>query len=207
MGIDTKTGPAGGLIASNSEIPLEPYGDCCLGNLHLAAFIEDEFSPQARVDWSHLEHALRLATRFLDNILDYNADKHPLPEQRAASLFSRRIGVGFTGLGDMLCKLRLKYDSDEAIAFADRLFDRIKNIVYDESVNLGQEKGAFPGYDAEQHLRGRFLETLDPAVLARIRAHGLRNVALLTRTSVGRSFSSGRSAKRLSRWAASRSPR
>ena len=168
-----------------SEISLEPYGNCCLGNLHLAAFIEDEFSPQARVDWSHLEHALRLATRFLDNILDYNADKHPLPEQRAASLFSRRIGVGFTGLGDMLCKLRLKYDSDEAIAFADRLFDRIKNIVYDESVNLGQEKGVFPGYDAEQHLRSRFLGTLDPAVLARIRAHGLRNVALLTVPPVG----------------------
>jgi ribonucleoside-diphosphate reductase alpha chain len=168
-----------------SEIPLEKYGNCCLGNLHLAAFVEDEFSPQARVDWSHLEHGLRLATRFLDNILDYNADKHPLPEQRAASLFSRRIGVGFTGLGDMLCKLRLKYDSAEAIAFVDRLFDRIKNIVYDESVNLGQEKGVFPGYDAEQHLRGRFLETLDPAVLARIRAHGLRNVALLTVPPVG----------------------
>jgi ribonucleoside-diphosphate reductase alpha chain len=183
--LDTKSFIASGLIASNSEIPLEPYGNCCLGNLHLAAFVEDEFSPQARVDWSHLEHALRLATRFLDNILDYNADKHPLPEQRAASLFSRRIGVGFTGLGDMLCKLRLKYDSDEAIAFVDRLFDRIKNIVYDESVNLGQEKGVFPGYDAEQHLRGRFLETLGPAVLARIRAHGLRNVALLTVPPVG----------------------
>jgi ribonucleoside-diphosphate reductase alpha chain len=168
-----------------SEIPLEPYGACCLGNLNLASFVEDEFSPQARVDWSHLEHALRLATRFLDNILDYNADKHPLPEQRTASLYSRRIGVGFTGLGDMLCKLRLKYDSDEAIAFVDRLFDRIKNTVYDQSVTLGQEKGVFPGYDSEQHLRSRFLGTLDPAVLARVRAHGLRNVALLTVPPVG----------------------
>jgi ribonucleoside-diphosphate reductase alpha chain len=168
-----------------SEIPLEPYGCCCLGNVSLAAFVTDEFSPQAQVDWPHLERALRLATRFLDNILDYNADKHPLPEQRAASLYSRRIGVGFTGLGDLLCKLRLKYDTEDAVAFVDRLFDRIKNIVYDESVTLGEEKGVFPGYDAERHLRGRFLQTLEPAVQARIREHGLRNVALLTVPPVG----------------------
>ncbi len=168
-----------------SEIPLESYGCCCLGNLNLASFVTDEFSPQAQVDWLQLEQALRLATRFLDNILDYNADKHPLPQQRDASLYSRRIGVGFTGLGDMLCKLRLKYDTEEAVGCVDRLFDRIKNIVYDESVNLGQDKGVFPGYDRDQHARGRFLQTLDPAVVARIGEHGQRNVALLTVPPVG----------------------
>jgi ribonucleoside-diphosphate reductase alpha chain len=168
-----------------SEIPLEPYGCCCLGNLGLQAFVVNEFGPQAQVDWPHLEHALRLATRFLDDVLDYNADKHPLPAQREASLYSRRIGVGFTGLGDMLCKLRLKYDTPEAVDFVDRMFDRIKNVVYDESVNLAIEKGTFPGYDAEQHLKGAFLRTLAPEVLARIKQHGLRNVALLTVPPVG----------------------
>ncbi len=168
-----------------SEIPLEPYGCCCLGNLSLGEFVVDEFSPQAQVDWPHLEHALRLATRFLDNVLDYNADKHPLPAQREASLYSRRIGVGFTGLGDLLCKLQLKYDSDAAVEQVDRLFARIKNIVYDESVNLAIEKGPFPGYDRERHLAGAFLETLEPEVLERIRRHGLRNVALLTVPPVG----------------------
>jgi ribonucleoside-diphosphate reductase alpha chain len=168
-----------------SEIPLEPYGVCDLGNIHLAQFVTDEFTPQAQVDWSHLEQALRLATRFLDNVLDYNADKHPLPSQSEASLYSRRIGVGFTGLGDMLCKLRLKYDTEEAVAYVDQLFDRIKNTVYDESVNLAIEKGAFTGYDRDQHLKGAFLQTLDPRVLARIREHGLRNVALLTVPPVG----------------------
>lgn len=168
-----------------SEIPLEPYGVCNLGNVCLNEYVIDEFTPQAQVDWPHLEHALRLATRFLDNVLDYNADKHPLPAQREASLYSRRIGVGFTGLGDMLCKLRLKYDTEEAIAFVDQLFDRVKNIVYDESVTLAVEKGTFPGYDPEKHLTGAFLNTLDPHVLARIREHGLRNVALLTVPPVG----------------------
>jgi len=137
------------------------------------------------VDWPQLEHALRLATRFLDDVLTYNADTHPLPAQREASLYSRRIGVGFTGLGDLLCKLRLKYDTTEAVDFVDRMFDRIKNVVYDESVNLAIEKGGFPGYDPEQHLKGAFLQTLAPDVLKRIREHGLRNVALLTVPPVG----------------------
>ena len=176
-----------GVITTNpcSEIPLEPYGNCCLGNVSLAQFVSAPFTAQAAVDWTTLEPALRYSTRFLDNVLDYNADKHPLPEQREASLRSRRIGVGFTGLGDMLIKLGLKYDTDEAIGFVDRMFDRIKNIVYDESVNLAIEKGAFPAYDREQHLKGLFLSTLQPQVVERIRKHGLRNVALLTVPPVG----------------------
>ncbi|MDQ7843214.1 MAG: adenosylcobalamin-dependent ribonucleoside-diphosphate reductase [Armatimonadota bacterium] len=168
-----------------SEIPLEPYGNCCLGNVNLAAAVRDPFTSTARVDWEALEPTLRYATRFLDNVLDYNADRHPLPEQREASLKSRRIGVGFTGLGDMLIKLGLKYDTDEAIAFVDKLFDRIKHIVYDESVNLAEEKGVFPAFDLEAHLRSPFLQQLAPSLLERIRAHGLRNVALLTVPPVG----------------------
>ncbi|MGH2360846.1 MAG: ribonucleotide reductase N-terminal alpha domain-containing protein, partial [bacterium] len=143
-----------------SEIPLEPYGNCCLGNVNLAEFVSAPFAAEATVNWDSLDPALRYATRFLDNVLDYNADKHPLPAQREASLRSRRIGVGFTGLGDMLIKLGLKYDTDEAVAFVDAMFDRIKNIVYDESVNLATEKGTFPAYVRDQHLKGLFLSTL-----------------------------------------------
>jgi ribonucleoside-diphosphate reductase alpha chain len=168
-----------------SEIPLEPYGNCCLGNVNLAEFVSAPFAAEATVNWDSLEPALRYATRFLDNVLDYNADKHPLPAQREASLRSRRIGVGFTGLGDMLIKLGLKYDTDEAVAFVDAMFDRIKNIVYDESVNLATEKGTFPAYVRDQHLKGLFLSTLQREVVERIRAHGLRNVALLTVPPVG----------------------
>jgi ribonucleoside-diphosphate reductase alpha chain len=176
-----------GVITTNpcSEIPLEPYGNCCLGNLCLTSFVTDPFTSQARVNWENLEPALRYATRFLDNVLDYNADKHPLPEQREASLKSRRIGVGFTGLGDMLIKLGLKYDTDEAVTFVDQLFERIKNVVYDESVVLAQEKGVFPAYDVEKHFRSPFIHALAPHVQERIRRCGLRNVALLTVPPVG----------------------
>ncbi len=168
-----------------SEIPLEPYGACCLGNVQLATFVREPFTDAARLDWEALERALRYAVHFLDNVLDYNADKHPLPEQKEASLRSRRIGVGFTGLGDMLAKLRLRYDSEEALAFVDRTFERIKNVVYDESAQLAAEKGPFPAFDRDQHFRGRFLQTLDPAVRDKGYALGLRNVALLTVPPVG----------------------
>ncbi len=168
-----------------SEIPLEPYGSCDLGNLCLARFVIDAFTPQARLDWEALESASRYATRFLDNVLDYNSEKHPLPQQKEASLLSRRIGVGFTGLGDMLIMLGLKYDTDEAIAFVDQLFDRIKNTVYDESVDLAIEKGTFPAYDPIQHFKSPFLSTLAAPVCDRIHKHGLRNVALLTVPPVG----------------------
>ncbi len=168
-----------------SEINLEPYGSCNLANVNLSQFVLDEFDERAAIDWRELERALRLTVRFLDNVLTYNMDKHPLPQQAEASRRSRRIGVGFTGLGDMLCQLRLKYDTHEAIQFVDQLFGRIKNIVYDESVNLAGEKGPFPNYDVEQHLRSPFIDGLDPVVVQRIREHGLRNVALLTVPPVG----------------------
>jgi ribonucleoside-diphosphate reductase alpha chain len=168
-----------------SEIPLEAYGACCLGNVNLSKFVLDSFTPNARIDWPTLEKALRYAVRFLDDVLDYNADKHPLPAQREASLRSRRIGVGFTGFGDMLIKLGLKYDSDEAIAFTDKLFERIKHIVYDESTELAVEKGTFPAFDREQHLRSAFIKRLDRSLIEKIKSNGLRNAALLTVPPVG----------------------
>ncbi len=168
-----------------SEIPLEAYGACCLGNVNLSKFVLDSFTPNARIDWPNLEKALRYAVRFLDDVLDYNADKHPLPAQREASLRSRRIGVGFTGFGDMLIKLGLKYDSEEAIAFTDKLFERIKHIVYDESTELAVEKGTFPAFDCEKHLKSAFIKRLDKSLIEKIKRNGLRNAALLTVPPVG----------------------
>ncbi len=168
-----------------SEIPLEPYGDCCLGNINLERFVLNEFDKEAEIDWDNLEKAVRYTVRFLDNVLEYNKDRHPLKQQTEASIRSRRIGVGFTGLGDMLIKLRIKYDTEEAVDLVNDLFNRIKNIAYDESVNLSIEKGSFPAFDLKKHLKSPFLRNLDRNVLERIKKHGLRNVALLTVPPVG----------------------
>ena len=168
-----------------SEIPLEPYGCCDLGSVNLAAFVREEFTPRAQVDWEGLERALRYGVRFLDNVLDYGAERHPLPQQREVSLRTRRIGVGFTGLGDFLIKLGLKYDTDEAIEFVDQLFNKVKHIVYDESAELAKEKGPFPAFDAELHLQSPFIQRLEPKLQEKIKEQGLRNAALLTVPPVG----------------------
>lgn len=168
-----------------SEQCLEDYGCCCLGNINLSSFVVDEFSDRARIDWRNLEKALRYATRFLDNVLDYNSDKHPLEEQRKASMWSRRIGVGFTGFADMLIKLNLKYDSQPAVKFVDRLFEKIKNICYDESCNLAVEKGPAPAFIAEKHLARPFIQRLDSSVKQKIGTKGVRNSCVLTVPPVG----------------------
>ncbi|MEM4311045.1 MAG: adenosylcobalamin-dependent ribonucleoside-diphosphate reductase [Nitrososphaerales archaeon] len=168
-----------------SEQALEDYGSCCLGSVNLSSFVLNPFTNKARIDWENLEKAVRYGVRFLDNVLDYNASRHPLRAQRDASLYSRRIGLGFTGLADMLIKLNMKYDEDETIEFVGSLFEKIKNISYDESCNLAEEKGNFPGFDLNKHLERDFVKRLEPKIVERIKEKGLRNVCILTIPPVG----------------------
>ena len=177
---------ANGLTISNcSEQPLEDYGCCCLGNVNLSAFVE----PDGEINQTELEEALKHSVRFLDNVLTYNMNKHPLSQQVEASLMSRRIGVGFTGLGDMLIKMNMKYDTDSAIEFVDGLFSWIKEVVYNASVDLGIEKGTAPGYRNDHIFKSYFFDTIDgesnEKLLGRIQDNGLRNCCLLTVAPVG----------------------
>ncbi len=168
-----------------SEQALEDYGNCCLGNVNLSLFVKDEFTDRALIDWENLERALRFSVRFLDNVLDYNIEKHPLRAQKDASQSSRRIGVGFTGFGDMLLKLNLKYDTTEAIHFTDKMFEYIKNIVYEASSDFASEKGSFPAFDLDTHLSRPFVKALDGRVIEKIKKQGLRNACILTVPPVG----------------------
>ncbi len=168
-----------------SEQALEDYGNCCLGNVNLSPFVKDAFTEEASIDWENLERAFKYSVRFLDNVLDYNMNKHPLVYQTKSSMHSRRIGVGFTGFGDMLSKLNIKYDTPEGVEFADKMFEHIKNTVYEASSDLATEKGAFPAYVRDTHLSGQFLKTIDGRVLDKIKAQGLRNACILTVPPVG----------------------
>ncbi len=168
-----------------SEQTLEPYGNCCLGSVNLSAFVHEPFSEKASIDWESLTKATQFAVRFLDNVLDYNADRHPLRQQKEASLRSRRIGVGITGLGDMLIKLGLKYDDDSTIGFVDHLFERLKTAIYEYSSDLGKEKGSFPAFEPDKHLAQPFISRLDQKVKDKIQAQGIRNAAVTTIPPVG----------------------
>jgi len=171
-----------------AEEPLEPYGACNLGSLNLLTFCKAPFAPVApddNLDWPALARAVRAAIRFLDNVLDYNRGRHPLPEQEEASLRSRRVGLGVTALGDLLIALGLRYGSPEAIAFIDRLFHTITCDAYRASTELAKEKGPFPAFDRDAHLHQPFLRDLPDALQQAIATHGLRNVALMTVPPVG----------------------
>ena len=168
-----------------SEQALEDYGNCCLGNINLSPFVKNAFTENASIDWENLEKAFQYAVRFLDNVLDYNMKKHPLSFQTKASTSSRRIGVGFTGFGDMLAKLNIKYDTDEGVEFADKMFEHIKNTVYEASTDLASEKGSFPVFDLDKHLSQPFLDTVDGRIVDKIKKQGLRNACILTVPPVG----------------------
>ncbi|MGB3363958.1 MAG: adenosylcobalamin-dependent ribonucleoside-diphosphate reductase [Thermodesulfobacteriota bacterium] len=168
-----------------SEQALEDYGNCCLGNINLSPFVKNAFTEHASIDWENLEKAFQYSVRFLDNVLDYNMKKHPLSFQTKASTSSRRIGVGFTGFGDMLAKLNIKYDTDEGVEFADKMFEHIKNTVYEASTDLASEKGSFPMFDLDTHLSRPFLDTIDGRIVEKIKDQGLRNACILTVPPVG----------------------
>ncbi len=168
-----------------SEQALEDYGNCCLGNVNLSKFVKNAFEEDAAIEWEDLEKAFHYSVRFLDDILDYNIEKHPLGFQTKASLRSRRIGVGFTGLGDMLAKLNIKYDTEEGIKFTDELFEHVKNIVYEASSDLAKEKGTFPVFDLKTHIANPFVKSMRENVLSKIKEQGLRNACILTVPPVG----------------------
>ena len=163
-----------------AEEPLEPYGDCCIGSINLAAFVNDPHTQNASLDIAALENATRYAVRFLDNVLAWNEGHHPLGGQEEAALRGRRIGLGVMGLADMLCKLKLRYDSDEGIKFAEKTVEKIKLWAYDESANIAFMKGPFPVFEAKRHLENPFFKDFPPRLIEKIEKNGLRNVTLLT---------------------------
>jgi len=163
-----------------AEEPLEPYGDCCIGSINLAAFVNDSHAQNAQLNIASLEKATRYAVRFLDNVLAWNEERHPLRGQEAAALRGRRIGLGIMGLADMLCKLNLRYDGDTGIEFAEKTVEKIKFWAYDESANIAAEKCPFPVFNAAKHLENPFFKDFSPELIEKIERNGLRNVTLLT---------------------------
>ncbi len=166
------------------EQPLPSYGCCDLGSINLARFVLNPFTKEADFDFTTFEMVVGLAARMLDNVLD--ATVWPLPEQQAEAQAKRRIGIGFTGLGDALIMLCLKYNSDAGREMAARIAEAMRNFAYEASVDLAIEKGAFPSLDVDQYLaEPRFASRLPENIKERIRQHGLRNSHLLSIAPTG----------------------
>ncbi|KAF4533613.1 hypothetical protein B566_EDAN005660 [Ephemera danica] len=167
-----------------AEQPLPPYGCCCLGSINLTLYVSHPFSEQAGFDFATFEEVVRVSTRMLDNVLE--ATHWPLERQQQEAANKRRVGLGFTGLGDALAMLCLRYDKPEARAMATRITESMRDAAYLYSVELAKERGAFPLFNAELYLSGgNFASRLPNQVKAEIRKYGLRNSHLLSIAPTG----------------------
>ncbi len=166
------------------EVPLPAYGCCCLGSINLTPFVRDPFGAKARFDFDAFGKVVRPAVRMLDNVLD--ATVWPLARQQEEARAKRRIGLGFTGLGDALIMLGLRYDSDEARRMGAKIAEAMRDEAYAASIELAREKGAFPLLDATQYLAApRFASRLPEKLQSGIRRHGIRNSHLLSIAPTG----------------------
>jgi len=166
------------------EQPLPPYGCCCLGSINLTHFVKAPFTDAAHFDYAAFAAVAKTATRMLDNVLDITV--WPLPAQLAEANAKRRVGLGFTGLGDALVMLNLRYDTPAARDEAGRISQTLRDAAYDASADLAVERGAFPLFNADLYLsRGTFASRLPPALKDKVRAQGLRNSHLLSIAPTG----------------------
>ena len=168
------------------EQPLPSYGCCDLGPVILPRFVRHAFGfgGVPAFDFDAFAKVVALQVRALDNVLDVTF--WPLPQQREESAAKRRIGVGFTGMGNALAMLCLRYDQAEGREMAARIAQCMRDAAYTASVALATEKGAFPKFDAAQYLaEGTFASRLPEPIKESIREHGIRNSHLLSIAPTG----------------------
>ncbi|MDN0073785.1 adenosylcobalamin-dependent ribonucleoside-diphosphate reductase [Crenobacter sp. SG2303] len=166
------------------EQPLPDYGCCDLGSINLARFIRLPFSVKASFDFKAFDKVVRASIRMLDNVLDLTV--WPLKEQEREAMNKRRVGLGFTGLGDALIMLKTRYDSEAGRRFAAKVSEAMRDSAYDASVDLAIEKGCFPLFDADAYLaEPHCASRLPAAIKARIKQHGIRNSHLLSIAPTG----------------------
>ena len=146
------------------EQPLLPNEACNLGSLNVARFAHQRDGRWA-VDWEEMERVVRLAVRFLDDVIEVNP--YPLPEIDATVKANRRIGLGIMGWADLLFALEIPYDSQEALDLASRLMGFVEEKGHDQSARLAEERGAFPNfsrsiYRDDRPLRNSTVTTIAP---------------------------------------------
>lgn len=154
------------------EIPLPAYGACDLGSINLTQFVISPFTTSAKMNWVALEETVRIATRFLDNVIDVS--HYPLSSQREQAEGTRRIGLGLTGLGDAFVMLGMQYGSNESLQLAAEIMRKIAEVTWLTSIELAKEKGSFPFFQKE-YLHGEFVKTLDQNIRDRLNKCGMRN--------------------------------
>jgi ribonucleoside-diphosphate reductase alpha chain len=180
---------------------LGPFENCCLGSVNLARHVK-YVNGKAEVDWEKLRETVEWATRFLDNVVQVNQYVPAVPQLKEAAFKTRRIGLGFMGLADLMYHLRIRYGSEEGQEFAAQIAEFIRYHAMRTSIELARERGPFPAirgsiYDPE-NLKWEPPKPLKPytrdwgrppldwnAIVEGIRRHGIRNAAQNTVAPTG----------------------
>ena len=171
------------LVSTNpcAEQPLPDGGCCNLGAVNLERFVDE--SGNFMID--EFKETVSIGTRFLDNVIDYNLDRHALDAQKENATNDRRIGLGILGLGDMLLKMGIKYDSEDALQTTDQIMKIFRDTAYETSNTLAKEKGVFPKYDWSGYSKSKFVKDLPKTIRDNIRKTGIRNSTITTVAPTG----------------------
>jgi ribonucleoside-diphosphate reductase alpha chain len=171
------------LVSTNpcAEQPLPDGGCCNLGALNLERFVDQD----GNFDFDGFKETTAVGARFLDNVIDYNLDRHALEEQKQNAKNDRRVGLGILGLGDMLVKMGIKYDSDEALETIGKIMEIHRDTAYETSAELAKEKGQFPNFDWDGYSQSLFVQDLPKKLQNKIKKNGIRNCTLTTVAPTG----------------------
>ena len=192
------------------EIPLCAYDSCRLLAINLYSYVDHPFTPEARFNSKLFAKHVAIAQRMMDDIVDLEIEKvdgilkkiESDPEDpevkriemnlwkniREKCLQGRRTGIGITAEGDMLAALGKRYASDEAIAFSTEVQKLLAHEAYRSSVNLAEERGCFPMYNAKREENNPFINRLrgiDEELYQKMTKVGRRNIAMLTIAPTG----------------------
>jgi len=192
------------------EIPLCPYDSCRLLAINLYSYVVNPFTPEAYFDFELFKKHVALAQRIMDDIIDLELEKierifekidsdpesmevkgterHLWEKIYRKSGLGRRTGVGITAEGDMLAAMGLRYGTEEATEFSEKVHKTIALEAYRSSVNMAKERGAFEIYDAEREKNNPFINRLkeaDPQLYEDMKKYGRRNIACLTIAPTG----------------------
>ncbi|GBD13608.1 Vitamin B12-dependent ribonucleoside-diphosphate reductase [bacterium HR24] len=138
----------GFLVHNCGEQPLLPYESCTLGSINLSRFVRNDGGRPA-VDWQRLAEVIPVCVRFLDNVIDMN--RYPIPQIEEATRRTRKIGLGVMGWADMLLRLGIPYDSEEALSLAEELMSFVQQKANEASLALGEERGPYPAWEGSRH--------------------------------------------------------
>ena len=192
------------------EIPLCPYDSCRLLAINLYSYVVNPFTPEAYFDFEKFKKHASMAQRIMDDIIDLELEKiekiiekvdsdpetdevkgperHLWEKIYKKSSMGRRTGVGITAEGDMIAAMGLRYGTEEATEFTEKVHKTLALETYRSSVNLAKERGAFEIYDAVREENNPFINRIkeaDPELYAEMRQYGRRNIACLTIAPTG----------------------